>query len=88
MAGRGGGLYNQGTTTLTECVVTGKLDAVNANPESGTYIFGYGGGLYSSGQITLNDCTVSGNSAGQAGGGLYSSGQITLNGDTFSDNLA
>ena len=53
----GGGLYNYGTTTLTNCTVSGN-SASN------------GGGLYDGGgTTTLTNCTVSGNSASNGGGG-------------------
>jgi parallel beta-helix repeat protein len=58
----GGGLYDLGSLTLTNCTVSGN-SASNR-----------GGGLYSpsgaSGTTTLTDCTVSGNSAAGSGGGL------------------
>ena len=55
----GGGLYDGGgTTTLTNCTVSGNSAS-------------YGGGLYNDGgTTTLTNCTVSGNSASY-GGGLY-----------------
>ena len=55
-AGNGGGLANYGgTTTLTNCTVSGNSAASCS-----------GGGLYSlSGTTTLTNCTVSGNSCQQ-----------------------
>ena len=57
--GSGGGLYNGGTTTLTNCTVSGN---------SATSYGGYGGGLYNGGTLTMTNCTVSGNSASYGGG--------------------
>ena len=61
--GNGGGVYNQGTTTITDCTITG-------NTSSGT---DGGGGVYnkSGSHITLVDTTISGNiAATDVAGGL------------------
>ena len=53
----GGGLANYGTTTLTNCTV------------SGSYAANRGGGLYNlNGTINLTNCTLSGNSDARSGG--------------------
>jgi hypothetical protein len=53
----GGGLYNLGTLTLTDCTVTGNSATID------------GGGLdIAGGTATLIDCTVTGNSARYGGG--------------------
>jgi hypothetical protein len=74
-AGNGGGLYNLGTTTLTDCTVSDNSAS-------------YGGGLWSSGTATLTNCTVSGNSASGfvGGGGLYNHGTAMLTNCTVSGN--
>ena len=60
--GSGGGLVNYGTTTLTDCIITGNSAASGA-------------GLFNNnGAVTLNSCTVSGNDASFIGGGVYSYG--------------
>ena len=64
-AASGGGVYNQGTTQLTDCTV------------SGNSATGSGGALFNSGTLTLTNCTITGNSA-IAGGGLASSGTAAL----------
>jgi len=75
-AGNGGGLYNDGTTTLSNCTV------------SGNSAKGDGGGLGNSGATTLTNCTVSGNSA-DLGGGLASlGGTTTLTDCTVGGNSA
>ena len=55
----GGGLYNNGTTMLTDCTVSGNTAGV------------FGGGIAQENPyatLTLNRCTVSGNSANTSGG--------------------
>jgi len=76
-AGYGGGLYNLGTITLTDCTVS-------SNSAS------YGGGLDSDGTTTLTNCTVSGNSATKGnGGGLENFyGTTILNNCTVSGDSA
>jgi parallel beta-helix repeat protein len=74
----GGGLENEGTSTLADVTLSG-------NSASGN-----GGGLYNAGgTTTLFDCILSGNSANNNGGGLYnSSGTATLSGCTVTGNSA
>ena len=74
----GGGIYNEGTLTLTDCVVTNN-EAANL-----------GGGISNeSGVLVLTNCTVSSNSA-QSAGGIYnvSSASATLTNCTVSANTA
>ncbi len=78
VSGAGAGLANFGTTTLSNCTISGN-SAVN------------GGGLYTSeyGTTTLSNCTVSGNSAYGNGGGLYDYlGTTMLTNCTISGNSA
>jgi hypothetical protein len=75
--GEGGGICNQGTSTLmmTDCTIN--------NNSSGTR----GGGLFNYDTATLTDVTVSGNSALQLGGALINyGGTLTLAGCTISGN--
>ena len=73
----GGGVYNKGTLTLTNCMVSGN---------SAEY---RGGGLYSHGTLTLTDCTVAGNSATTGGGGgIFSDGTATVTNCTVAGNSA
>jgi parallel beta-helix repeat protein len=65
-----GGLWNDGTLTLTHCTVTGNGSSVA------------GGGLYNRGTATLTNCTVSNNSTGNGGGG----GVCGFNGSTTISN--
>jgi len=81
-AGYGGGIFNQGTLTLNNCL----LDHDSANGIGGGGIANYGG------TITLNSCTFSNDSAtysNSEGGGLatFSAGHVAktrVNGCTFS----
>ncbi|MBI1324764.1 DUF4214 domain-containing protein [bacterium] len=74
----GGGVYNQGTLTLTDCTVSGNTAS------------GVGGGVWNSGgsRATLTNCTVVGNTAGRYGGAIADSGQATLTNCTVSGNTA
>ena len=74
-AGIGGGLAIYGTSTLTDCTI------------SGNFSKGNGGGLVNYGTATLTDCTVSGNAA-YYGGGVDNQGAaiLTLTGCTVSGN--
>ena len=80
----GGGLFNSGTTTLTDCNISGNYSGV------------FGGGVYNYGDrgtpyhatLTLNGCTISGNSAGDLGGGVCNYGAATLSDCTISGNSA
>ena len=82
----GGGIYNDGALTLTNCTLSG-----NSAPSGSGY--GGGGGIYNNGNglLTLNQCTLSGNSAtdGGSGGGIFNNdGVLTLNQCTLSGNSA
>ncbi len=78
-ASAGGGLFNLGTTTLTDCTVRGNSAS-----------YGGGGASTGGGTLTLTNCTVSGNSAGHLGGGVYTDtgGTATLINCTISNNSA
>jgi CSLREA domain-containing protein len=78
--GNGGAIYNIGTLTLNDSMVSGS-SAIGS---------GYGGGIYSdSGALTLTDSTVSGNTSSSHGGGIYnSSGALTISNATISGNTS
>jgi CSLREA domain-containing protein len=82
-SGRGGGIYNQGTLTLTNnSAVRGNSIVINGNSASPQA--GYGGGVYNLGTVTITASTVANNTinvtntgTGAAlgfGGGLHHSG--------------
>src|SRR5208337_1462029 len=100
----GGGVYNYfGTTTLTDCTVSGNSAGdgggglicgdgtitLTDSTISGNYAGFNGGGLENAtGTTTLTDVTVSGNSARVIGGGLWSDGTTTLTNTIVAENTA
>jgi hypothetical protein len=71
----GAGIFNAGTLTLNNSIVSGNLAQ-----------FG-GGGIHNTGTSTLNNSTVSGNVGNPPGGGIYNDfGTLTLNNSTVSNN--
>jgi parallel beta-helix repeat protein len=61
--GNGGGVYDEGTATFTDCAISGNTAVC-------------GGGLYGDGSLYLIGCSLSGNSATKYGGGLYNQGLL------------
>lgn len=77
VAGGGGGIFNAGTLTLNNCIVTGN--------HGGNGV----GGIYNAGgTLTLNNSTVTRNTAGGIGGIRNSAGTAILNNSTVSGNSA
>jgi len=77
--GSGGGIFNEGTLTLTN-------STVSANKAS---LFG-GGGIFNDGRLNVIDSTVS-NNASDAGGGIFNTGAtgvLNLTGSTVSGNTS
>jgi len=72
----GGGIYNEGSLTLSEVAVTGNVATSS------------GGGIYNVGTLTLQDSTISGNEAWWNGGGLSGSGSWSIANTTVSGNAA
>jgi fibronectin-binding autotransporter adhesin len=97
----GGGLYDLGNVTLTDCTISGNSAAVKGGgifvgyPSSLTLSYStisgntaeLGGGLYNYNLATLTNCTISGNSATE-GGGIFNYGTATLTSCTISGNSA
>ena len=96
----GGGIYNQGNLTLTNCTVTG--NTANNQFSSG-FNGGGGGGIFNDvgGTLTVSASTVAGNTAnndfntfsggyGGGGGGIFNAqgGTLTLNECTLTGNAA
>jgi hypothetical protein len=78
----GGGIYNAGTLTVSNCTLSGN----SANS---------GGGIYNDGTLTVSNCTLSDNSAthlesldGYGGGGILNDGTLTVSNSTLSGNYA
>jgi len=80
----GGGIFNDGTLTLTNSTVT-----LSSSTVSGPSAAARGGGIFNSysGTLTLTNSTVSGNSAGIRGGGVHNYGTLTLTSSTVSGNM-
>ncbi len=72
----GGGIFNQGTLTLTDVVVANNTSAGN------------GGGISSVNDLTLTNCVVSGNTAANFGGGIDNPLTATLTNVTVSGNTS
>ena len=72
----GGGIYNSGTLTLNDCVVSDNTS------------IGRGGGAFNGSVLTLNDCIFINNTADQQGGGIWSNGPLTMNGSNIVHNAA
>jgi hypothetical protein len=91
MRASGGGLFNAGTTTLTNCTISGNSVSLIGNysyiPKNG------GGGVSNQGTLSLINCTVSNNLAyssfygSAAGGGINNyDGTLSLTNCTVSGN--
>src|SRR5262249_60544070 len=74
-AGFGGAMYNSGTTTLSDVVVSGNTASNN------------GGGIENDGAITIIDSVITGNMA-TIGGGFDTANDATLMNSTVSGNTA
>ncbi len=99
----GGGIYNNGTLTLTNCTVRNNGAGKGGQWSHSAYTAngGHGGGIYNLGSVTLTDCTIQNNHAGEGmwsdmyqagsgghGGGIYNLGFVALTGCTASGNNA
>jgi hypothetical protein len=82
----GGGIYNGGTTSITNCTISGNSAA--GNTPTGNL---WGGGIFNSGALTVTDCTVNNNVADE-GGGIYNAGgnpvggTLTVTNSTINNN--
>ena len=79
--GNGGGIYNSGILTATDCTISGN-SVYNGIPS--------GGGIHNSGMLILSSCTISDNSTADAGfgSGIYNDGEMTIINGTISGNTA
>jgi hypothetical protein len=91
VAEHGGGVYNAGTLTINNSVISENL-ATERSFFPPMRLYGFGGGIYNTGTLTINRTTISGNSAHglvqAAGGGIDNRGKLTINASTLSDNSA
>jgi hypothetical protein len=98
----GGGLFNDGTLTLINSIVSGNsaieggglftrygTAMLTSSTISGNSSSHNGGGIMNNiDPLTLTNSTVSGNSTGYRGGGLFTNGPLTLTNSTVSGNSA
>ena len=76
-ASYGGGIFNDGALTVTDCTFTSN---------SATYD---GGGIYTYGALTVTDSTFTNNSGTYYGGGIFTlSTTVSVSGSTFTSNSA
>ena len=88
VAGKGGGIYNEGNLTLSECTVRDNFVS-GVKEDNGYFEDGsHGGGIYNVGPLTVVNSTISGNSvyahatnnnADSEGSNSYYSGHSTVN---------
>ena len=84
----GGGIYNEGTLTVSKSTVSGNFAVP---PPLGTS-YTCGGGIYNQGRLTVSNSTVSENGAdsdnSSAGGGICNEGTMVVSNSIISDNFA
>ena len=73
----GGGIYNNGTLTVSNSTFTG----------NGNSALGSGGAIHNESALTVVNSTFTGNS-GSEGGAISNFGALTVSGSTFTDNSA
>src|SRR5271157_5914100 len=72
----GGGIYNDGTLTVTDCIFI-----------SNSATDGWGGGICNDGTLTVTDCIFISNTATDGwGGGIYNDGTLTVTDSIFISN--
>ena len=87
----GGGIFNDGALTLTDCVISGNNATGGGSVAERT---SGGGGIFNGGTLTMNGGTLSSNSFNGSvnvnanGGGLLNLGTASLNAVTVSGNSA
>jgi hypothetical protein len=85
----GGGIYNEGTLSLSRCAVSHNRVGSLAYPSPLSSV--RGGGILNLGRLRLNHCLVSQNTADflsrfSFGGGIYNSGEAIIEDSTLSEN--
>ncbi|MGD2093338.1 MAG: choice-of-anchor Q domain-containing protein, partial [Candidatus Aminicenantes bacterium] len=94
----GGGIYNHGTLTLTDCAIS--TNSAGSGSDCGFCDGGNGGGIFSDDELTLINCIVNNNIVGHGsfcldffnsdglGGGIYNSGTLEISGCSISNNIS
>lgn len=96
----GGGVFNQGTLAVGECVVsdnksafgggglrnTGILEITNSTISGNLSDQDLGGGIYNAGTLSISNSTITGNVASRYGGGMVNFGRATLTNTTITNN--
>src|SRR5438552_5263794 len=77
----GGGIFNNGTLTLTNTALAGNAAGFVKSFSGG------GGAIFNSGTLTITGSTLSGNVAGNAGA-IWNTGTLTVTSSTLSGNSA
>jgi predicted outer membrane repeat protein len=80
--GKGGGILNFGTLTVSNCIVT------DNQSEAGIPQLSLGGGIYNAGTLSLSGSTVTRNFCDGGGGGIYNTGTLSLSGSSVTKNTA
>lgn len=81
---RGGGICNNGTMTMKDCIISGNNCNDHTSPSGGGGLFNASGATAS-----LTRVTITGNNANVwGGGGICNYGDLTLKNCTISDNMA
>jgi hypothetical protein len=80
----GGGIFNAGTLTVSNCVIAQNVALAEAGGN------GFGGGIFTLGPLTLVDSTLRANRVNYAGGGLctFHAAPVRVERCTISDNFA
>jgi hypothetical protein len=82
----GGGIFNEGTLTISNCAITGNIARGGGSA-------GFGGGVGNAGKVTITNSTLSGNSVSGPfgagfGGGLGNGGTANVTNSTVTGNTA
>ena len=83
----GGGVYNSGTLSLTECAVSSN-SATGGNGNFGGGIWNEVGHALTLTRSTVSGNSISGGSGNRDGGGVYNRGTLTIVNSTISGNTA
>ncbi|MCL2347585.1 MAG: right-handed parallel beta-helix repeat-containing protein [Planctomycetaceae bacterium] len=100
----GGGIYNEGTLTITNCMITGNTAFLGGGIYGGgngilmvidsviseNTADHSGGGIYTypDNKLIVTNCVISDNTADSSGGGIYGSGTMTITNSVITKNFA